>query len=231
MKSITINNKTFLVDGTNIGWWTCAQDGIWEPYIYKIIDKLVDNNSVCIDLGAWIGLVTLYLAQTAKEVYCIEPDEIAFTQLSESIGVTEKKNIIAHRLAISNFDGILELGNDLHLGDSMTRINQSKNLFEIPCNKISTFCINNNIIKVDFIKIDIEGSEEFLFEDFEFFEKHRPNIFLQTHYGWMKNDIKFKNLLFELSKLYKFVYDENLNLIDKTNFSNYTNLVFTDKIL
>ena len=47
----------------------------------------------------------------------------------------------------------------------------------------------------------------------------------------MKNNNKFKNLLFELSKLYHFVYDENLNLIDKTNFSNYSNLVFTDKIL
>jgi len=231
MTSITINNKTFLVANTNIGWWNCAADGIWEPYTYKIIDKLIDNNSVCIDLGAWIGLVSLYLAQTAKSVYCIEPDEIAFTQLLESTNVTEKKNIFTYRLAISNFDGILELGNDLQLGNSMTRLNQFNNLFKIPCNKISTFCINNNIVKVDFIKIDIEGSEELLFEDFDFFEKHRPNIFLQTHYVWMKNNNKFKNLLFELSKLYHFVYDENLNLIDKTNFSNYSNLVFTDKIL
>lgn len=231
MSKIEIKNKIFSVSDTNIGWWNVVSKGMWEPFTFNIIDKFIDENSICIDLGAWYGFISLYLAQTASKVYCIEPDPVAYLELSRSINLTEtREKIYSFNQAISNFDGVIELGNDNLLGDSMTRVNQQKNVFKIDCTTLSTFCKNNNINKVDFIKIDIEGSEEFVFQDTTYFTKYRPTILIQLHYGWFAHrSIGYENFK-NISKLYNHIYDQDLNPI-KIITEEVTTCVLSQKFI
>jgi FkbM family methyltransferase len=218
MTNIKINNKSFLVSDTNIGWWTVVSHGNWEPYTFNIIDKFITEESICIDLGAWYGFISLYMAQTSRKVYCVEPDKIAFDDLKISCENTEKSsNICVYNCAISNYNGIIELGNDNKLGDSTTGFKFKNNSFSVNCYTLSTFCENNNIANVDFLKIDIEASEEFLFEDINFFDKYKPTIFLQLHQGNFVNRKTAADNFKKLSNLYLYIYDENLNRLKEVD--------------
>lgn len=231
MKKINIKNKEFLVSEHNIGWWSVVSNGSWEPFTFNIIDKFVDEESVCIDLGAWLGFISLYLAQIVNKVHSVEPDTVAFTDLKNSANNTEKyERIILHNCAIANYNGLVKMGNPNNLGDSMTRFNQEKNQFEVKCYTMSTFCQINNINKVDFLKVDIEGSEEYLFQDIDFFEKYQPTLFVQLHRGWFLNSSSAMENFKKVSKIYKHMYDENLNRLDNLN-DNISTCVLSQKLL
>ena len=231
MRKIKIKNKEFLVSESNFGWWDVVSRGCWEPYTFNIIDKFVDENSICIDLGAWYGFISLYLAQTVDKVYSIEPDGIAFKDLKNSANNTEfHERIILHNCAISNYNGSIKMGNPNNLGDSMTRCNQQENQFEIECYTMSAFCEYNNINKVDFLKVDVEGSEEYLFQDIKFFKKYQPTMFVQLHYNWFLNrQLTLENFK-KIGEIYNYIYDENLNRVDTLD-ENISTFVLTQKLI
>lgn len=134
-----------------------------------------------------------------------------------------------YNCAISNYNGIIKLGNNLSLGNSMTRRNQGKNLFEIECYTLSKFC-ELNINKVDFLKVDIEGSEEDLFQDINFFDNYRPTVFIQLHYGWFLNKKSARDNFKKITRLYKYLYDENLNRIYELN-ENISTYVLSQELM
>lgn len=90
MKEIIINNKKFSVSTSHYDWWENVSNGLWEPFTFNIIDKVLKREDVCIDLGAWYGFISLYLAQTANIVYSIEPDIITFEDLKNLLTIPKK---------------------------------------------------------------------------------------------------------------------------------------------
>ena len=51
----------------------------------------------------------------------------------------------------------------------------------VPSYTLSRIAEELNLSQIDFIKCDIEGAEEVLFEDSEFFKKYRPRIIVESH--------------------------------------------------
>lgn len=227
MTSIKKNNVSFYIDEPHIdGFWRSLEDDEWEKNTFTIIDRYVNSDSICIDLGAWIGPITLYTARRCKLIHSIEPDIIAFRQLMRHSKLNSS-NIRLYNHAISDYDGRITLGCETNLGSSTTRINQTKNLFDVDCWKLSTFCTNNKIDKVDFIKIDVEGCEEFIFNDVDFFVKYKPTVYIQLHNFWFTEKNKACNVIQSVAKLYKHVYTEDFvevpyHIIDGGSF------IFTD---
>ena len=227
MKNITKNNTSFFINDRHESWWNNVSDNTWEPYTFDIIDKYVTKNSVCIDLGAWIGPVSLYLGQKSKCVYSIEPDVEAIYDLQLNVAANPNCNIYIKNCAISDIDGFLKLGNDQSLGNSTTRRGQTFNTFNIKCFTLSSFCNINNITHVDFIKIDVEGSEEIILKDIEFFKKYKPTVYIQLHNFWFENKQQGNQVAKNIAALYKNVYDEsfkhiNYEIIDGGSY------IFTD---
>src|SRR4051794_29174276 len=48
--------------------------GQWEPQTFAVLGRNTDENTVYIDIGAWIGVTPLWAAQAAKAVIAVEPD-------------------------------------------------------------------------------------------------------------------------------------------------------------
>jgi hypothetical protein len=65
-----------------------------------------------------------------------------------------------------------------------------------------------------FLKIDVEGCEEFIFESFDFFRKYKPIVYVSLHKWWFKDETKGMKTIKEVGKLYKNCYDFYLNKID-----------------
>lgn len=126
-------------------------------------------DSLCLDLGANVGVVTEQLAAVAGHVHAFEPDPWAFAQLSARVG--GRANVTLHNKAIGPADGALTLYRDPHFADDPAIASQGTTAhssllwqpgdpgsFEVEMVDIRRF-IRGCGRTVDLIKMDIEGAE------------------------------------------------------------------------
>lgn len=85
--------------------------GTWEPRTFDVLARNLDGDTVCIDIGAWIGVTPLWAARRAKAVIAVEPDPKCLAILRALVGqapnVTILEGAISDRpsIAINAVDG------------------------------------------------------------------------------------------------------------------------------
>jgi FkbM family methyltransferase len=184
---VRLGESTFRCDPSNIGFWTAAEAGQWEPELFAVLRHFLTPASVCYDIGAWIGPATLYAARHCRVVYAFEPDPLACAVLLRNITKNELGNTRAFNVAVAAADGpgvISSFGDGL--GDSMSSLLESarRNGFQCP---VTTVTLNTVVARLScepptFIKMDIEGGEFDLLPAIRNdLERWRPILFLSLH--------------------------------------------------
>lgn len=199
---ITKNDITFKVEGHHSWFFETYVKETWEPHTWKILKEYVSKETIFFDIGAWIGIITLPVSYVAKMCYSFEPDPLAFKTCQNNILLNSRENVKLYNMAITNYTGNMSLGNLYESGDSRTKRNTKKNEFVVSCTSLSEFCQKENIERVDFIKIDVEGSEELILKDFTFFEKYNPIVYLSLHPDWIDDKNEFTSNINRLKSLY-----------------------------
>ena len=49
-----------------LGQWQAVENGSYEPDLYKVMDEYISSDTICLDLGAYIGYTCLYMACIAN---------------------------------------------------------------------------------------------------------------------------------------------------------------------
>jgi len=112
---------TFEVVCTNFNtnfWMNNFSEG-WEQSTFDFIIPRLDQNKVFIDIGAWIGPISLVASHFSQKCICFEPDEVAYQEFRDNIKLNGINNIILENKAISAHSKI-KLGAS-QLGESITR--------------------------------------------------------------------------------------------------------------
>ena len=205
MKTITYRGHSFFIDETGYGlYWINMENGIWEPWTFRLFDRFLKKDTIYIDCGAWIGMTVLYAAKLCDKCYAFEPDPIAYNVLNENVEANGVKNITIFNEAIFDHDGTLTLGNPSPaLGNSVTRIGSSANSFQVPCRRLETFFNQYGMNGDIFIKMDVEGAEEIILKDVAFFEKWRPTLYVSIHPQWFKNFEEGMDTVKKIGSIYK----------------------------
>ena len=132
----------------------------WEKSKYKILSKFVKEGDVVGDIGANIGYYTLILSKLVGKgiVYALEPETKSYNLLKENIFENKINNVVALNLAVSRVEGKNNLffGKDTHGGGSIINYQQcagSERVITTTLDKLFEECT------IDFLKMDIEGSE------------------------------------------------------------------------
>lgn len=116
---------------------------------------------VCIDFGANVGLVSLYMLPACKELYCIEPTPAHFILLKELLSenaVDCTTHFYDNALAGKNEDVIFMTGHSTE--NKITSADGYGNhKIKVSGVNLSSFLLAANVPIVDFCKIDIEGGE------------------------------------------------------------------------
>jgi len=218
MKDVKINGKPFTVADEPADFWGWVERGNYNPEWARLDDFLKPEHTF-LDLGAWVGSHSLYASRVASHIVSVEPDPVAFTILEQNLklnGLPEP-----HRLAIAGKEGVITLGSGF-LGASTTRVNPREgggigawepgHQFDIPCTTLRQFVAREQLTGPLFIKIDVEGSEEDIIRDFEFFEEYRPVVYLSLHPFWWRSQETWKQLD-KLSSLYSQVIKAHQEIV------------------
>ena len=139
--------------------------GVWEPRTSRVLRRIISAGDVCFDAGANVGWYTILLSHLAGRtgaVHGFEPDPRAFATLSRNLAINEQlTNVVANQVALGRDAGRIVLNGsanalyssvyDAPSGEGTT--------FEVELITLDDYSRARGIDRVDFIKIDVEGSE------------------------------------------------------------------------
>lgn len=155
--------------------------------------EALDRDSLCVDLGANVGVIAERMAERAGHVHAFEPDPWSFARLKERLG--DRPNVTLHNAAIGGRDGTLTLMRDPGFDANRAGASQgtsafasllwnhgASETFEAPVVDIRRF-LRSLDRPVDLMKVDIEGGEAELLETLlEAPERLRVRtMFIETH--------------------------------------------------
>jgi FkbM family methyltransferase len=130
--------------------------GYYEPEETALIKQLLKPTDTVLDIGAHIGYFTLLMAKQCKWVDAFEPEESNFRLLFRNLSINKTSNVMPHKAAITDEDGYTNLYL-CGINSGMHRVYHSNECNDVL--RIATTKIDGIVSKVDFIKMDIEGSE------------------------------------------------------------------------
>ena len=141
------------------------------------------SRGYCIDVGAFIGYTTLLMAKNATAVYAFEPNPYNFNLLNWNIQLNKNGNVWNYNYAVVDYSRPSEM--DLYLCESnkgMSRLYPSMWCKDGTV-KVKTIRLDDmDLDCVDFVKIDVEGSEFGVLLGMQnIIEKFHPILMMEFH--------------------------------------------------
>lgn len=201
-KTITVfkNNVSFKVIDTflNRDFWL-QHHSSWEQQSHDWLDKHLNPNKVFLDIGSWIGPLTLYAAQKCK-VVAIEPDPIAYDELLKNLMLNNLSNVLPINKAVSFNNESISIGCQV-LGQSGTSTTFTTNAVNVQCLTINQILQEADNKNVSCIKIDIEAHEQVLLKDPMMLEITVP-LRIAFHPGLFQGEEK-KEYISDITQFFK----------------------------
>ena len=216
-------------------------ENIHEIAETNFLQKNVEKNWCCIDIGANIGYFSLLLANKAVngKVIAIEPIEKNVEIISKTLLKNAVDNVHIEAAAIDSVDGNREfsvLEDSAYSGFISTGRKELKETVTVRTISPDSLVQKYSLSKIDLIKIDVEGSEMPIFKSFkDVIMQMKPKYILSEC-----NETNMKNYGFKAEELLvlldsygyepNFLSDEGeLYNFDKNQLSLLDNIIFTIK--
>lgn len=203
---LATNQTSYL---TQILFW----NGYKEFEYSHLFEKLIKDVDVFLDIGSNIGYYSLLGVKSNRNLkaYAFEPALGPKHFLKENISLNNFKSQIKHLdIALSNQKGIIdfyEVSNKKYTylthnlageGNAGTKT-KSRNFIKntVKSTTLNDFLKEENLEKIDLIKIDTEGTEiDILKPSFEAITKYQPIIICETLFNTIENELDdlFSNL-------------------------------------
>jgi len=134
--------------------------------VENIMPKLVGRDTVFVDVGAYLGLYTVWACRRARRVISIEPNPAALAYLKVNIALNECSNAIIVPKALSDRRGYAKLKIPKETEEGRIPTVSSivwdyKEAFEVEVemDTLDSVLEEVGVDSVDVLKIDVEGAE------------------------------------------------------------------------
>ena len=145
---------------------------------FKALARLIRPGDVVFDVGANIGLVSVYMHRLCKpngSIYAFEPVEDTFWMLMETLALNRCASVRPFQLAISDRRGKItmnifdrqysefnSLGRPTMPGLDGKKV-RPNTVQQVTTDTLDHFCESHGIERIDFLKVDVEGFEKQVF--------------------------------------------------------------------
>ncbi len=179
---------------------------IWLHKTYTPYGFEIKENDIVIDVGAHIGIFTIFAAHCAKngKIYAFEPVKENFQLMKKNLSLNRKKNVFAFNRAVSNSEGNVNLyvSKERNRGQN-SFIKLADNYETRIVDKMNFKKIIKTLPRVDFLKMDCEGAEyDILFSLSKNEMKKIKKISMEYHNYALRNG----------EEIARFLKDNNFNV-------------------
>ena len=183
---------------------------------------MLKSSNIILDIGANTGIYALIAAITNPHatVYAFEPVPRIFQCFKKNTSTNGLTNLHIYPYAVTNYNGHADLyipddsAGDVPTTSSMIKGHRpSQKTINVPAITIDTFIAQNNIPKIDLLKIDTESTEPLVLEGaLNTIQKYRPSIICEV----LKNQTEshLQKIMVGLSYKSFWICDRGLVLMD-----------------
>lgn len=136
----------------------------------RFVSMFVVPGMVCFDIGANQGFYSILLSRlvgVSGKVFVFEPVASEFQKLRRNIVANRISNAVLERMAVGSCEGSANMfirTDGRTFRSSMRpleerKVHGGKRVEEVPVTTLDSYIQRRNIRQIDFIKIDVEGSE------------------------------------------------------------------------
>jgi FkbM family methyltransferase len=158
IKTLTLGAHVFAIHGIAVDdpYFRSLRDD-FEPDFSQICRRFVREDSICLDVGANIGIKTLSLSRhvSAGCVIAIEPAPTVVPVLRRNIELNRAHNVVIEATAIGDFSGTVKFADASAYG----HVDVDHGGVEVPMMTLPELVKRLGLPRVDFLKIDVEGFE------------------------------------------------------------------------
>lgn len=140
-------------------------DGEYEPEFHDLMSRMGLEGSICVDIGANIGLHSLALSRfvgSGGKVFSFEPSSHNFALLKENLRLNDASNVSATNAAVGSRAAKLKLQlSSTNFGDHKIAVNGKAGG---ACEEVDVIAIDQALAdvpagKIKCIKVDVQGFE------------------------------------------------------------------------
>ena len=156
-------------------WITFYIFGLKQYDIKNIFE--VKDDAVIFDIGAWKGDTAYFFSKKCSDnaqIYAFEPDNYAYEILEKIKNKYKLNNVITKNVLFSNAEKEIDF------------VSMIKNTPTVKKKTITIdkFVEENNIEKIDYIKMDVEGAERTILEGaIKTIKKFKPSLAIAIYHG------------------------------------------------
>ena len=218
--------STLFISNKKISFFTPSSISKWridnffekEPETLEWIDDFEDSNSIFWDIGANIGVYSIYAAvkKSKLRVFSFEPSTSNLNLLSRNISMNqlhERITISQIPLTVSDNQFLMMKESSLIEGSALNAFGvdfdsngeniQEINKYKIFGNSINDFLDSGTLEIPDYIKIDVDGIEHLILSGADKY----------------LNNKKIKSILVELNEDFKDQFKSSLEILNNNGFS------------
>jgi FkbM family methyltransferase len=181
---INVPKKVFQVSGC----WD-KQENIWDRKLIEFANSLLNEGDTFFDIGSNTGSFSFLNHNKNLKIHCFEPYSVVFDLLQETVDLNEFKGThTLNQFGMSSHKSQVELKIPKYDGTGGSTISERPLRFDeyitenINLNTIDDYVRENDIEKVDLIKIDTEGHELFVLQGgIETLKKFKPKVIMEHH--------------------------------------------------
>jgi len=169
--------------------WKIFFFGEYESGTNKILSKYIKKDDIVIEAGANLGSETLLISKLVGNghVYAFEPNPYTFKRLEINVSINDLTNVSCYDVALGEKNGEInfhiypkEFCNPGMSSKYMETVNTIK--INVVQKTLDSFVKEQNMSKVDFVKMDIQGAEmDLVLGASETLSLHKPTIFTEAY--------------------------------------------------
>lgn len=227
--------QPILYDPSTVIGGLLLSSGEFERKEMELCREYISETGVVIDIGANIGLHSIYFSKLAKNgcVIALEPSLATFGVMVKNLA--NIGNVLPINLAASSQGGMADF---FHASDNAysslidTKRKEIVSVRKVPCMTVDDLVSGLRLEAVDFVKIDVEGLEFAVLQGMAaVIAKFRPVIFCEIYRGKSSNPRPDETVRFLMDKGYRALVVRQGKLTDYEKHEDaFFNYLFLPKV-
>lgn len=178
-KTVTLFGRSITLNGISDSDLYFSHIGNdFDPTFSRFCQNFIDNDYVCVDIGANIGMKSLVMSQAAiaGSVIAVEAAPKVAECLALNISENHATNVLIERTALGDRDGTIKFIENSAYG------HVSDSGIEVPITTLPALVQRHGLTRLDFVKIDVEGYEfAILGNSLDLLNQHETLILLEMN--------------------------------------------------